>query len=224
MSANEEKEDKVVTDLILEKKKEIFESKMIDDINPGKRQITIVSEYIFQAAKAEKEYFNRIKKAGNIFIKNVSKGGVTTMKHHQKSGKGFKRKCWVADTTWDMSKEKIVFKSGGIIQSLSEIQSLNKIDPETGERKYKFSWEELATENIKSLAPLTIGGLGYSKAEMVDIVPLKDNARLTDKLSDKISKKHLDELISVQLVVDIHDGTEPKVKMLYFLRNGKVLM
>ena len=40
-----------------------------------------------------------------------------------------------------MSKEKLVFKSGGIVQSLSEIRTMNEIDPETGEKKYKFSWE-----------------------------------------------------------------------------------
>ena len=63
VSTNEEKEDKVVTNLILGKKKEIFESKIIDDTNTSKVHSTKVSEYIFQASKAEKEYFNRIKKA-----------------------------------------------------------------------------------------------------------------------------------------------------------------
>ena len=28
----------------------------------------------------------------------------------------------------------------------------------------------------------------------------------------------------MQLVVDMHDGTTPKVKMLYFLRNGRVFI
>ena len=59
---------------------------------------------------------------------------------------------------------------------------------------------------------------------MEDTVPLEDCARLTDKLSEEVSKKHLDELISVQLVVDMDDGTTPKVKMLYFLRNGRVFI
>ena len=68
---------------------------------------------------------------------------------------------------------------------------------------------------MKSLAPLTTGGLGYSKAHMENIVPLEDCARLTDKLNEQISQKNLDELISVQLIVDLHDGTDPKVKMLY---------
>ena len=54
------------------------------------------------------------------------------------------------------------------------------------------------------------------KTKLAETVPLKDNARLTEKLSDEISQKHLDKLISVQLIVDMHDGVEPKVKMLYF--------
>ena len=77
---------------------------------------------------------------------------------------------------------------------------------------------------MRSLAPLTTGGLGHSEAKMVDIVPLEDYTRLTDKLSEEVSKKHQDELIYVQLVVDMHDGTTPKVKMLYFLRNGRVFI
>ena len=75
---------------------------------------------------------------------------------------------------------------------------------------------------MKCLEPRTSGGLGYSKAKFAEIAPLEDCTRLTDKISEEISQKHLDELISVQLVVDMHDGTDPKVKMLYFLRNGKV--
>ena len=89
-------------------------------------------------------------------------------------------------------------------------------------KRYEFLWEELASKHMKSLAPLTTGGLGHSKAQMANIVPLEDCTRLTDKLSEQISQKNLDELISVQLIVDLHDGTDPKVKMLYFLKNGKV--
>ena len=56
---------------------------------------------------------------------------------------------------------------------------------------------------------------------MADTIYLEDCARLTDMLSEEVLQKHLDELIYVQLVVDMHDGTTPKVKMLYFLRNGR---
>ena len=58
--------------------------------------------------------------------------------------KGSKRNGWEANEAQEMSKEKLVFKSGGIVQSLSEIQTINEIDPETGEKKYKFSQEEMA--------------------------------------------------------------------------------
>ena len=75
---------------------------------------------------------------------------------------------------------------------------------------------------MKSLALLTTGGLGHSMAQMANVVPLEDCTRLTDKFSEEISQKNLDELISVQLIVDLHDGTDPKIKMLYFLKNGKV--
>ena len=94
----------------------------------------------------------------------------------------------------------------------------------TDEKKYKFFWEELASKNMKSLAPFTTGGLGHSEAQMANVVSLEDCTRLTDKLSEEVSQKHLDELIFVQLVVDMHDGTDPKVKMLYFLREGKVFI
>ena len=77
---------------------------------------------------------------------------------------------------------------------------------------------------MRILPPLTTGGFGHSEAKMPDKIPLEDCARLTKKLSEKVSQKHLDELIYVQLVVDMHDGSTPKVKMLYFLRNGRVFI
>ena len=133
-----------------------------------------------------------------------------TTRDHQKSGKLFKRKGWKPDTTWDIKKGKILFKSGGVVQSLSEMNLQRR------EKGCELTWEEFATKNIKSLAPLTKGGLGHSESEMEETVPLEDKARRNENLSDKISQKHLDELIPVQLVVDMHDGTKPKVKMLFF--------
>ena len=80
----------------------------------------------------------------------------------------------------------------------------------------------MTSKNMRSLAPLTTGGLGHLEAKMANTLPLEDCARLIDKLSEEVSQKHFDELISVQLVVDMHEGTTPKVKMLYFLRNGRI--
>ena len=189
-----------------------------------RRKNSKASGYIIQASQAEKEYFDKIKRAGNIFKKAVSKGEMAAIKQLHRLDKGSDRKGREADESQEISKKKLVFQSGGIVQSLSEIQTTNEIDPVTGEKKYKFFWEEMASKNMRSLAPLTTGGLGHSEAKMADTIPLEDCARLTDKLSEEVSQKHLDELISVQLVVDMHDGTTPKVKMLYFLRNGRVFI
>ena len=131
-----------------------------------------------------------------------------------KTDRGIRR----ADESKGISKEKLIFNSGGLIQNVNEIQNTNL---STDEKRYEFLWEELFFKNMNSLAPLTTGGLGHSEAQKANVVPLEDRTRLTDKLSEEISQKNLDELISVQLIVDLHDGTDPKVKMLYFLKNGK---
>ena len=51
---------------------------------------------------------------------------------------GSDRKGREADESQKISKEKLLFQSGGIIQSFSEIRTTNEIDPVTGEKKYKF--------------------------------------------------------------------------------------
>ena len=56
-----------------------------------------------------------------------------TTRDHQKSGKGFKSKGWKPDTAWDIRKGKILFKSGGVIQSLSEM------NPQNREKDHKLS-------------------------------------------------------------------------------------
>ena len=132
-----------------------------------------------------------------------------------KTDRGIRR----AEPSQGISKEKLIFHSGGLIQNVNEIQNTN---PSTDEKRYEFLWEELFSKHMNSLAPLTTGGLGHSEARKANVVLLEDCTRLTDKLSEEISQKNLDELISVQLIVDLHDGTDPKVKMLYFLKNEKV--
>ena len=99
-----------------------------------------------------------------------------------------------ADASRETSQEKLIFQSGGLIQNVSEIQNTN---PSTDEKGYEFLWEELASKHMRSLAPFTTGGLGHSEAQMANIVPLEDLTRLTDKLSEQISQKNLDELIYV---------------------------
>ena len=45
----------------------------------------------------------------------------------------------------------------------------------------------MVSKNMKSLAPLTTGGLGHSEEKMADTIPLEDRARLTDKLNEEVS-------------------------------------
>ena len=218
-SFEDEEEEEEITVLTLRDRKKDADSRNIEVIIPVEKKISEASGYIVSASQAEKEYFDKIKNAGNIFTKDVSKEAMAAIKQLHRIDKKTDRKERRADVSQDISQEKLIFQSGGFIQNISEIRAT---DPSTDKKKYKFFWEELVSKNMKSLAPFTTGGLGHSEAQMANIVPLEDCTRLTDKLSEEISQKNLDELISVQLVVDMHDGTDPKVKMLYFLKEGKV--
>ena len=40
---------------------------------------------------------------------------------------------------------------------------------------------------------------------------------------EELTQAHLDKLIAVSLILDMHDGREPKEKMLYFMEDGRVL-
>ena len=216
---DEDEEEEEVTMLTLRNKKKDADGKEIEAIAPAEKKNSETSGYIVLASQAEKEYISKIKKAGNIFTRDVSEEEMAARRQlhrtDDKTDRGIRR----ADASQGISKEKLIFHSGGLIQNVNEIQNTN---PSTDEKRYEFLWEELVSKHMKSLAPLTTGGLGHSKAQMANVVPLEDCTRLTDKLSEEISQKNLDELISVQLIVDLHDGTDPKVKMLYFLKNGKV--
>ena len=70
---NEEEEEEVTELTLRKKKKKKAESKTVDVINPVERENSKASGYIIQASQAEKEYFDKIKRAGNIFKKPVSK-------------------------------------------------------------------------------------------------------------------------------------------------------
>ena len=92
------------TELVQRKIKAIFEGTSVVATSPNKRQSSKVSEYIFQVSQAEREYFNMIRRARNIFNNNLSRGGVMTRRDNQKFGKGFKSKGWKVDTVWDIGK------------------------------------------------------------------------------------------------------------------------
>ena len=76
----EEEEKEEVTDLILRDRKKNTESKVIEVITPVKKKNSEASEYVVHASQTEKEYFDKIKRAGNIFMKDVSKGEMVAIK------------------------------------------------------------------------------------------------------------------------------------------------
>ena len=203
---DEKEEDEEITMLTLRNKKKNADTKDIEAIAPAEKKILETSEYIVLASQAEQEYINKIKKAGNIFTRDVSKEEMATRRQLHRTDDKTDRRIRRSDASQEISKEKLIFESGGLIQNISESQDIN---PSTDKKKNEFLWEELASKHMKSLALLTTGGLGYSKAQMANIVPLEDCTRLTDKLSEQISQKNLDELISVQLIVYLHYGTDP---------------
>ena len=93
------------------------------------------SGYIVLASQAEKEYISKIKKAGNIFTRDVSEEEMAARRQlhriDNKTDRGIRRE----DAPREISKEKLIFQSGGLIQNVSEIQNTN---PSTDEKRYEF--------------------------------------------------------------------------------------
>ena len=170
--------------LTLRDKKKDVGSKDIEAIILAEKKVLETSGYIVSASQVEKEYIDKIKKAGNIFTRDVSKEEMAAIRQLHRTDNKTDRRVRRADASQEISQEKLTFQSGGLIQNISEIQNTN---PSSDENKYEFLWEELASKDMKSLAPFTTGGLGHSKAQKANIVPLEDITRLTDKLSEQIS-------------------------------------
>ena len=102
-------------------RKKNTESKIIEVITPVEKKNSEASGYVVHASQTEKEYFDKIKRAGNIFMKDVSKGEMVAIKQLHRLDKRTDRKGRKADEFQEISKEKLVFQSGGFVQSLSEI-------------------------------------------------------------------------------------------------------
>ena len=130
---NEEEEEEF-TELTLRKKKKKAESKIVEVINPVEKKNSKASGYIIQSSQAEKDYFDKIKRVGNIFKKAMSKSEMAATKQLQRLDKGSDRKGREAYESQEIINKKLVFQSGGIVQSLTEIQTTNEIDPVTGEK------------------------------------------------------------------------------------------
>ena len=59
--------------LTLRDKKKDADGRDIEAIIPAEKKVLETSGYIVSASQAEKEYIDKIKKAGNIFTRDVSK-------------------------------------------------------------------------------------------------------------------------------------------------------
>lgn len=67
-------------------------------------------------------------------------------------------------------------------------------------------------------------GLGSKRAKMqIGIeVSIRDPFPLTHKPLEEVTRKHLDKVISAQIVMDTYDGNEDKEIIVLFLEDGRV--
>lgn len=111
-------------------------------------------------------------------------------------------------------RERVNFVSDGRVSNLIDT-SVSHTSSQS-----RYIWEEMATKNSSALVPVTTGGLGHHETKWYHGTPNVDHEKLTDKMSDQVTQKHLDKIVSVQIVVDVHDRSKPKEQMLYFLKDG----
>ncbi|KAK1357143.1 hypothetical protein POM88_050399 [Heracleum sosnowskyi] len=111
-----------------------------------------------------------------------------------------------------------IFRSSGNLRSLSDISGFCKSD------KFERSYEEFAKKKNECRKAGTYGGLGHPEAEIVTQALSYDQACLTENLSDKLTQRHLDKLIYVQMVYDVHGGNLPQENLLYFLKDGTIFV
>ena len=163
----EKEEEEEATMLTLRDKRKDADGKNIEAVISTEKKILETSGYIVLASQAEKDDIGKIKKAGNIFTKDVSKEQMAAIRQLHRTDNKTDRRVRRADASREISQEKLIFLSGGLIQNVSEIQNTN---PSTDEKRYEFLWEELASKHMRSLAPFSTRGLGHSKAQMANIV------------------------------------------------------
>ena len=102
-------------DLTLRNRKKNTESKIVEVMTLVEKKKSEESGYVVHASQIEKEYFDKIKRAVNIFMKDVSKGEMAAIKQLHKLDKRSNRKGRKADKFKEISKEKLVFQSGGFV-------------------------------------------------------------------------------------------------------------
>ncbi|KAL8126722.1 hypothetical protein AgCh_013845 [Apium graveolens] len=91
------------------------------------------------------------------------------------------------------------------------------------EPKSNFVINQLATFGLRAKQPRDRAGLGSDK-EKIETgveVTLRDPFMLTDKPYEQIKQRHLDKVLSAQIVIDAHDKENLKEKLILFLNNGR---
>ena len=104
-----------------------------------------------------------------------------------------------------------------------------KFIPESGlvqgqqeQRKYKYSWAEMADRVLAVQDDFQTFGLGHPDFQKNSrLAQLKDSTPLLRRIDESLSQEHLDRLISVNLIMDQMDGRSDKEKMIYFLEDGQ---
>ena len=110
---------------------------------------------------------------------------------------------------YDPEKKVEFIQESGTVQDLQE------------QRKYKYSWAEMADRILAVQEGKQKFGLGHPDFQRNSrLAQLTDSAPLVRRIDESLSQEHLDRLMSVSLIVDQMDGNEDKVKMIYFLEDG----
>ncbi|KAK1384160.1 hypothetical protein POM88_021895 [Heracleum sosnowskyi] len=193
------------------------------------RQIFLVrtSLNVEAAKQAEKDYFKSLQqrsftKSGMVLEEYLRKKD--NVVRSSRSAYGFKKVRGYKGKGYDIREDKSHFQLNEIFKSSGHIKSLPGITCTDESGKFKKTYEEVAKKKNECRRTGTYGGIGHPAAEIVPQVASFDQACLTENLSDKITQRHLDKLISVQMVYDIHDGNMPKEKLVYFLKDGSTFV
>ena len=86
-SFENEEEEEEITMLTLRDEKKDADNRDIEVITPTKKKFLETSGYIVSTSQAEKEYIDRIKNAGNIFTRDVSKEEMAAVKQLRRAVK-----------------------------------------------------------------------------------------------------------------------------------------
>ena len=110
---------------------------------------------------------------------------------------------------YDPEKKVKFISESGAVQDLQE------------QRKYKYSWAEMADRILAIQEGKQKFGLGHPNFQRNSrMVQLKDSTPLIRRIDESLSQEHLDRLMCVSIMIDQMDGSKDKEKMIYFLEDG----